>query len=458
VYCIDVGHGQLAWKIASDRAWSSSIAPTSASCTRAHPGACAFAVVDVSFISLRLVLPVLPALLQRARLSSPCQAAFEVGRVKVGKGGIVRDPADRQHALDEVKAAQATWATRFWARRPPHHRGQGQRGVSPLSSPSLIWEPWSPSAPTATPTPLASPSGLRTCTFPPHRSLRSRPRARPRHASAMVRRRRGRARSARVAGWAVRPKAAGSHATSHHGEHEQPGPSSPWCSGGPTSILIRDGDFRHRRGRIHRFSFGRAPRRARDRVTAFDNFDLFYPAPSRAESRGAAPKPGFRLVEGDLTDPHDIDAAWTLRQGRRRRAPGALAGVRPSIKSPQRYWAVNVTGTLHLLSPVAHAVSSGCLRSSSSVYGKDSQVPSARPILQPAASPTRRPNGGRAARLHRAPPLRPSITCLRFFTVYGRASARLGDSQIHQLIANDSPSSFSATEPARATTPGSTTS
>ena len=63
-------------------------------------------MVDVSFISLRLVLPVLPALLHPG---SPVVALvkpqFEVGRGKVGKGGIVRDEANRQHALDEVKTA-----------------------------------------------------------------------------------------------------------------------------------------------------------------------------------------------------------------------------------------------------------------------------------------------------------------------------------------------------------------
>ena len=106
VYCIDVGHGQLDWKIASD--------PRVVVVDRTNirlmpreriPEPCALAVVDVSFISLRLVLPVLPALLHPG---SPVVALvkpqFEVGRAKVGKGGIVRDEADRQHALDEVKA------------------------------------------------------------------------------------------------------------------------------------------------------------------------------------------------------------------------------------------------------------------------------------------------------------------------------------------------------------------
>jgi 23S rRNA (cytidine1920-2'-O)/16S rRNA (cytidine1409-2'-O)-methyltransferase len=107
VYCIDVGHGQLDWKIASD--------PRVVVIDRTNirlmpperiPERCALAVVDVSFISLRLVLPRLPALLNPgAPVVTLVKPQFEVGRAKVGKGGIVRDEADRQHALDEVKAA-----------------------------------------------------------------------------------------------------------------------------------------------------------------------------------------------------------------------------------------------------------------------------------------------------------------------------------------------------------------
>jgi 23S rRNA (cytidine1920-2'-O)/16S rRNA (cytidine1409-2'-O)-methyltransferase len=105
VYCIDVGHGQLDWKIASD--------PRVVVVDRTNirlmppsriPEPCALAVVDVSFISLRLVLPVLPALLHPgAPVVTLVKPQFEVGRARVGKGGIVREEADRQLALDQVK-------------------------------------------------------------------------------------------------------------------------------------------------------------------------------------------------------------------------------------------------------------------------------------------------------------------------------------------------------------------
>jgi 23S rRNA (cytidine1920-2'-O)/16S rRNA (cytidine1409-2'-O)-methyltransferase len=110
VYCVDVGHGQLDWKIASD--------PRVVVIDRTNirhmspdriPQRCTLAVADVSFISLRLVLPALPALLvpggPAVVLVKP---QFEVGREKVGKGGIVRDEEDRRQAVVAVAtAAQA---------------------------------------------------------------------------------------------------------------------------------------------------------------------------------------------------------------------------------------------------------------------------------------------------------------------------------------------------------------
>jgi 23S rRNA (cytidine1920-2'-O)/16S rRNA (cytidine1409-2'-O)-methyltransferase len=107
VYCVDVGHGQLDWKIASDarvvvidRTNIRHMPP------ERIPERCSLAVIDVSFISLRLVLPAVPPLL---RPGSPLLALvkpqFEVGREKVGKGGIVRDDNARREALADVAAA-----------------------------------------------------------------------------------------------------------------------------------------------------------------------------------------------------------------------------------------------------------------------------------------------------------------------------------------------------------------
>jgi 23S rRNA (cytidine1920-2'-O)/16S rRNA (cytidine1409-2'-O)-methyltransferase len=107
VYCVDVGHGQLDWKIASDARVrifdrvNVRLAPPDL-----LPEKVDVIVIDVSFISLRLVLP---RLLAFAKPGAPVVALvkpqFEVGRPDVGKGGIVRDEAARARALDEVRAA-----------------------------------------------------------------------------------------------------------------------------------------------------------------------------------------------------------------------------------------------------------------------------------------------------------------------------------------------------------------
>jgi 23S rRNA (cytidine1920-2'-O)/16S rRNA (cytidine1409-2'-O)-methyltransferase len=107
VYCIDVGHGQLDWKIASD---PRVVAIDRTNIRHLAPGTiperCDLAVVDVSFISLRLVLPALPSLLHAgAPVIALVKPQFEVGKGRVGKGGIVRDEAARAAALEDVMAA-----------------------------------------------------------------------------------------------------------------------------------------------------------------------------------------------------------------------------------------------------------------------------------------------------------------------------------------------------------------
>jgi 23S rRNA (cytidine1920-2'-O)/16S rRNA (cytidine1409-2'-O)-methyltransferase len=111
VYAIDVGYGQLAWSIRSD--------PRVVVIERENvrtlplervPEPADLAVIDVSFISLTLVLPRVVELL-RPPGDKPIVALvkpqFEVGREQVGKGGVVRDEAARQGAIDKVR----TWAT-----------------------------------------------------------------------------------------------------------------------------------------------------------------------------------------------------------------------------------------------------------------------------------------------------------------------------------------------------------
>jgi 23S rRNA (cytidine1920-2'-O)/16S rRNA (cytidine1409-2'-O)-methyltransferase len=108
VYAIDVGYGQLAWSIRND--------PRVVVIERENvrtlplervPEPADLAVIDVSFISLTLVLPRV-AELMRPPGPKPIVALvkpqFEVGREQVGKGGVVRDDAVRRSAVDKVRA------------------------------------------------------------------------------------------------------------------------------------------------------------------------------------------------------------------------------------------------------------------------------------------------------------------------------------------------------------------
>jgi 23S rRNA (cytidine1920-2'-O)/16S rRNA (cytidine1409-2'-O)-methyltransferase len=107
VYCVDVGVGQLDWKIASDpRVRVLDRVNVRNASPDLLPERVDLVVIDVSFISLRLVLPALPPLAKpEAPVVALVKPQFEVGRADVGKGGIVRDESARARALEEVRAA-----------------------------------------------------------------------------------------------------------------------------------------------------------------------------------------------------------------------------------------------------------------------------------------------------------------------------------------------------------------
>ena len=94
VYAIDVGYGQLAWKLRTDERVVNLERTNMRKVTREQvPEAIDFFSVDVSFISLRLILPVARELLSgSAEAVCLIKPQFEAGRGKVGKKGVVRDP------------------------------------------------------------------------------------------------------------------------------------------------------------------------------------------------------------------------------------------------------------------------------------------------------------------------------------------------------------------------------
>ena len=108
VLAVDVGHGQLHPRIAADPrvvAFEGQDARTVTA--EALGGPADMAVMDLSFISLRLVLPVVPSLLKAGGdLVALIKPQFEVGRALVDKG-LVRDAAARQRACDDVTALLA---------------------------------------------------------------------------------------------------------------------------------------------------------------------------------------------------------------------------------------------------------------------------------------------------------------------------------------------------------------
>lgn len=138
VYAIDVGYGQLDYRLRADPR----VVPmerTNARYLERLPEPVSLIVVDASFISLRLLLPVFKGWIEDAAdLVVLIKPQFEAGKGQVGKGGVVRDPAIHAQVLDDVLAAAEA-------------DGYGLRGLlaSPLRGPAgniefLAWLVWPP--------------------------------------------------------------------------------------------------------------------------------------------------------------------------------------------------------------------------------------------------------------------------------------------------------------------------
>jgi 23S rRNA (cytidine1920-2'-O)/16S rRNA (cytidine1409-2'-O)-methyltransferase len=109
VVALDVGHGQLDWRIRNDARVvviegrnARFLSPDDL------PGPVDLVVIDVSFISLAQILPRVPAVLRPgADVVALVKPQFEAGRDEVGKGGIVRDPDVHARVLERVTAEAA---------------------------------------------------------------------------------------------------------------------------------------------------------------------------------------------------------------------------------------------------------------------------------------------------------------------------------------------------------------
>ena len=104
IYAIDVGHGQLAPRLAKHRQVTSLEKTNARTLTRTDlPEPFSVIVCDVSFISLLLALPAAMTLAESgAHLLALIKPQFEVGRAGLDKGGIVKDAALRQEAISRI--------------------------------------------------------------------------------------------------------------------------------------------------------------------------------------------------------------------------------------------------------------------------------------------------------------------------------------------------------------------
>lgn len=102
VHAVDVGHGQLHQKLRDDPRVIQHDRANARSLSLPEP--CSAAVADLSFISLKLVLPALVSALSRSEswLCVLVKPQFEAGRAEVGKGGVVRDGKVQARVVEEI--------------------------------------------------------------------------------------------------------------------------------------------------------------------------------------------------------------------------------------------------------------------------------------------------------------------------------------------------------------------
>lgn len=154
VYAVDVGHGQLAWRLRQDARVTVLERTNARFLSTAHvPDPVDLIVCDASFIGLKVVLPAAMALAAPgAILIALIKPQFEVGRGRVGKGGVVRDPDLHAEVCADIEAwltAMPGWSSLGVVESPikgpegniefliggryaeaPHTSGDGKSGVA----------------------------------------------------------------------------------------------------------------------------------------------------------------------------------------------------------------------------------------------------------------------------------------------------------------------------------------
>jgi len=104
VFAVDVGYGQLDWKLRQDPRVVVMERTNARYLTVEQLGQyCDLATIDVSFISLKLIFPAIKeCLTESGEIAALIKPKFEAGREKVGKKGVVRDPQTHENVLSEI--------------------------------------------------------------------------------------------------------------------------------------------------------------------------------------------------------------------------------------------------------------------------------------------------------------------------------------------------------------------
>jgi len=110
VYAVDVGYGQLDWNLRCDSRVVVMERTNARNLGRADfDDLIDLAVIDAAFISLKILIPpLLPLFRKHVAILALIKPQFEVGRGKVGKGGVVRDPALHQEVITEITEFSTT--------------------------------------------------------------------------------------------------------------------------------------------------------------------------------------------------------------------------------------------------------------------------------------------------------------------------------------------------------------
>ncbi len=173
-----------------------------------------------------------------------------------------------------------------------------------------------------------------------------------------------------------------------------------------------------------------------ERVVGLDDFNDYYdPARKTRNLRAASEHPSFSLVRGDIRDTQLVTEMLREQGVDRVVHLAARAGVRSSVEDPALYVDVNIHGTLNMLRcAIGAGVQRFVFASSSSVYGLSPRPPfrEADPLAAPASPYAASKIAGEAYChvYHHLSGM--SVTCLRFFTVYG--PRQRPDMAIHKFV------------------------